>query len=657
MPIFNTRPVPYKPKPLQTESWDEFRGGLNSLLNPTEIKQNELSQADNLMLTGLGSPTKRWGTQIYFMAGATGAVRSQGAYYNGSTNEALAITDWGYLTKKSGASYTMITGASWASGYEAIMTQLDNKVYIVSSQRELIRYAGSTLVGFATIAVPTTSAITNLSGASGLGELTAVSYRIASEGKVGETLASTAISLASVQADPLLHRVRVTWTAVSAASGDLTGYVIYGRQPGRETFMARVNNTTTTYDDDGTDDPALTIDPKTADETGGLRAKYIIRYKDRLIYAGINNDPTRVVISGRVPNQEKNHWSYGGAYILVDPDSGDNITGLGISKYVNGGDAIIVFKERSIWILTLGTVTIGNYTLTDPQYQLLTMSHGCVSHKTIAAVEDDLFFLSRRGVYGLGFKQNLVNVIATTEISAKVRNKFEELNPAQWTRASAEYKDFKYVLSYPESGQSNNNKQLVFDRERAAWMGPWTIAGNNLTKYYDSDNKERLTYGSNVTPFIYDLSSDYGSDDNESINTTLKTRKEDFGSWNLFKTIKDVFTRFREVTGEVNVSIFVDDRNGTVQTVKSFTIASSADSGNSGWASFLWGDAQWGDSKASASIGDVSEIFRWANINSTGRSIQIQVTTDGENDKYKLLGVKLTAQNQGKGSIPASERV
>lgn len=657
MPIFNTRVPTYRPKPIRTESWDEFRGGLNSLLNPTEIKGNELAQADNLILTGLGSPTKRWGTQSYFMAGATGSVRALGAYYNAGTNELLALTDWGYLTKKSSASYAMITGASWPSGYEAVMTQLDNKVYIVSQQRELVRYEGTTLVSFATIDVPTIGSITNLSGASGLGELTAVSYRVATEGKVGETLASTALSLASVQADPLLHRVRISWTAVSAASGDLTGYVIYGRQPGRETFMARVSKETLTYDDDGTDDPAILIEPKTADETGGLRAKYIIRYKDRLIYAGINDDPTRVVISGRVPNQEKNHWSYGGAYILVDPDSGDNITGLGISKYVNGGDAIIVFKERSIWILTLGTVTIGNYTLTDPQYQLLTMSHGCVSHKTIAAVEDDLFFLTRRGVYGLGFKQNLVNVIATTEISAKVRNKFENLNAAQWTRAVAEYKDFKYVLSYPESGQSNNNKQLVFDRERSAWMGPWTVAGNNLFRYYDSTNVERLVYGSNATPFVYELSSDYSSDDNAAINTTLKTRKEDFGTWNLFKTLKDVFTRFREVSGEVNVNIFVDNQQGVVETVKSFTISSDANAGNSGWGSFIWGNAQWGDSEVSAGSGDVSEIFKWANINSTGRSIQIQVTTTGSNDNYKLLGIKLTGQAQGKGSIPASERV
>src|SRR3990167_8283641 len=422
MPILQQKVQTYKPPKPTVISWDDFRGGLNSFLNATELAGNELAQADNLLLVGRGVPSKRWGYGVYFMGGATGAVRGITSFYKSSTdtNEILSITDWGYMTKKSSASYSMLSGCSWPSGYEATFTQLDNKVYITSEGRELVKYDGSTLINFATIATPVTSAITNLSGASGIGELTAVGYRVSAEGEVGETLASTTLSLASVQADPTLHRVRVTWTPISTASGDLKGYVIYGRTPGDETFLARVNSFTTTYDDDGIDTPSQTVVSPTADSTGGYKAKFIIRYKDRLIVAGIDNQPTKVAISGRVPNHEKFHWSYGGGYVLVDPDSGEDITGLGVLR-----DKIIVFKERSIWELTLSTITIGNYTLVDPQYQLLTSSHGCISHRTIAAVEDDLFFLSRRGVYAIGYKPNILNVLSTTEISAKVRRSEE----------------------------------------------------------------------------------------------------------------------------------------------------------------------------------------------------------------------------------------
>jgi hypothetical protein len=650
MPIFNKKVPKFQPAKPTVTSWNNWKGGLNSFLDPTEIQGNELAQADNLLLSGAGIPSKRWGSGLYHLAGATGAVRGITSYYNGTTNELLALTDWGYLTKKSNASYSILTGASWASGYEATFTQLNNTVYVASQIRELVKYDGSTLINFATISTPVASTITNLSGASGIGELTQVSYRISAEGQVGETLGSTAISLASVQADPILMRTRVTWTAVSTASGDLTGYVVYGRDPGHETFLARVNNFTTNYDDDGDDVPSLTIDPPTADTTGGPQAKFIMRYKDRLIMAGLQNEPTKVLISGRVPWQERFHWSYGGASVLIDPDSGENITGLAVLR-----EKILVFKERSIWELTLGTVTIGNYTLTDPQYQLLTASHGSVSHKSIMPVEDDLFFLSRRGVYAIGFKPNILNVLSTTEISAKVRDKMDTINPNKWSMATAEYADYKYILTYPTVNNNYPNNQLVFDRERGAWMGPWFISANNLFRYYDSDNKEHLVYGSNVTPNIYELSSAYSTDDGAAIDTTLRTKKEDFGTWNLFKTIKDIFFQFKDVQGAVNVDVFIEERTGSVVTAKNFTITPTT--GNSGWGTFGWGDFQWGDSESSAGAGDVSEILRWLNTNKTGRSVQIQVRTTDATANYKLLGVKMEAQVQGKGSIPASYRV
>lgn len=650
MPIFQKRTPAFKPSKPTIIDWDNFRGGLNTFLDPIEIKGNELAQADNLLLSGAGIPSKRWGSALYFLAGATGAVRGITSYYNGATNELLSLTDWGYLTKMSNASYTMITGASWPSGYDATFTQLDNTVYILSQGRELVKYTGSSLVNFATIAAPVLSGISNLSGASGLGELTAVSYRVTSEGQVGETLGSTALSLASVQADPLLMRTRITWAAVSTASGDLTGYVIYGREAGRETFLARVTDDTLTYEDTGVDIPSQTIDPPTADSTGGPIGKFIIRYKDRLIVAGLTNEPTKIMISGRVPNQEKFHWSYGGAYVLIDPDSGENITGLAVLR-----EKILVFKERSVWELTLGTVTIGNYILTDPQYQLLTASHGAVSHKTIIPVEDDLFFLSRRGVYAIGFKPNILNVLSTTEISAKVRDKMDVINANKWHLAAAEYRDYKYVLSYPTSGSNYPDQQLIFDRERGAWMGPWFISTTNLFRYYDGTNTEHLVYGSSVTPNVYEMSADFSTDDGVAIDTTLRTKKEDFGTWNLFKTIKDIFLQFKDVKGTVNVDVFVEERDGNVATAKNFSITPTT--GNSGWGTFIWGDFQWGDSEESAGSGDVTEILRWINTNVTGRSLQIQVRTTGVSSNYKLLGVKMEAQTQGKGSIPASYRV
>src|SRR3990172_9058663 len=128
------------PKTLQLD-WDTWRGGVNTLLKQTEIKDNELAQADNLTLVGQGVPTKREGTSDYFLTApsvATGSQRVRGLrgvkFASGASgvNELLAISDWGQLVKKNGASYAVVNGYSYASGYPAEMAQVYNNVYIVN---------------------------------------------------------------------------------------------------------------------------------------------------------------------------------------------------------------------------------------------------------------------------------------------------------------------------------------------------------------------------------------------------------------------------------------------------------------------------------------------------------------------------------------------
>jgi len=152
VPIFNNNTKAYRPTKDAEFNWSTFKGGLNILEQKNEIAQNEVTQAQNIMFVGRGIPTKRWGTKLYYQAGnATGSVRGLQGFYQTSGSatvvELLSVTDDGYLTKQNGASYTRITGASWASGNQMYMAQLDNKMYFVNGQRELVRYSMPTLVG------------------------------------------------------------------------------------------------------------------------------------------------------------------------------------------------------------------------------------------------------------------------------------------------------------------------------------------------------------------------------------------------------------------------------------------------------------------------------------------------------------------------------
>jgi hypothetical protein len=72
--FLNTRAPAFKKRKDQEVIWDDFRGGLNLLLRPTELKQNELAQSDNILLKGSRVPTGRWGTSRYFTVNATGSI-------------------------------------------------------------------------------------------------------------------------------------------------------------------------------------------------------------------------------------------------------------------------------------------------------------------------------------------------------------------------------------------------------------------------------------------------------------------------------------------------------------------------------------------------------------------------------------------------------
>ena len=645
MPIFNTKQQDYKAPRDAEFSWENFRAGLNTLLRETELKDNELSRADNILLVGSGIPTKCWGTANYFQSAATGSVRGLFGYYNGATNELLAITDEGYLNKKNGSSYTAIIGASWASGYNAEMVQLNNNTYIVNGNDIFYKYDGSALSSFATIDPPTAGLITNLSGSSGIGPQTTASFRISAESQVGETLANCRVSLASVQEDFTNALLRISWTGTSAASGVLKGYVIYGTEFGNETYISRVGKDTLSYDYAGSPLPSLIVEPPTADSTGGPIAKYIIKYKDKLVMAGISGALTRVLWSGGGQNLEKFHWSQGGGWIDIDKDSGDNITGIAVHQ-----EKLIVFKEKSIWQLTLSV----SGSLVVPTSNLITSSHGCSAHRTIQAVENDLMFLSRDGTYVLGYEPNILNVIRTNEVSAKIRPTLAGITASDYLNASAMYMDHKYFLTFPTS-----RKTLVYDREKMAWLGPLNkpIGYNGFLTYFDSSNNRHYLSQDAEDPYVTEWNEDFSDDKGTTIETNLRTKWEDFKTWHLYKTLKDIFTNFKNASGTVTVNIRIINRDGNTETIKSFTITSPTSQISAGMGTDMLGSVMMGDTEGAGTEQTTTDVIRWSNLNKTARAVQVEVITNtGSTDNYELLGIRGSGRPQGKGSLPASWR-
>lgn len=652
-----TRTPTYRPAKDREVRWDNFKGGWNNLFKPTELKPNELAQADNLMLVGEGVPSGRWGSEVFNLAGTAGKIRLLDAYYNSltSTNYLLTITDQGYMARKNNASYAIITGASFASGINYQSAQLSNNTYIACASLPFVKFDGTNLIPYISIGNPTNVSVAQLSAASGF---TTYSWRITALSQTGETLGSLNKSLASLPLDLTLTSIKVSWNPVSAASGVLKGYNVYRGFAGDETLLQSVDNTTTQIYDTGTA-PADTIFVPSADTTGGILAKYILKFDDRLILSGVAGQPSRVYISSRYPYHDVFTAIDGGGYIDVSPNDGDDVTGLGIAGnqgMSTGGtappaSAILIFKNNSVHRVVLSTTQIGNFTVLDPQAQLLTSSNGCSSVDTIKAVENDTFYFGRKGLYTVGQEPNYLNQIRTNELSARIRPYVRDLSDEDFRMAAAGYIDNKYLLSFPSKKET-----VIYDRERGAFMGPWKTPWG-ITKwlrYFDTDGTEKWLAGTDNGPYVREFSSSYISDSGTAISKILRTKKEDMGDWSIFKVLKLFYVLFRNVRGSVTINLRIEDRTGNTVTTKSFAITSTLGAG--GWGNDEWGDQQYGQSDATVTLtGD--ELVRWAQIYKNCRVVQVEVQSTSASDNWEFLGVRMTAQPLGDSSLPATTRV
>lgn len=636
--------------------YESFNGGWNNLFKPTELKPNELAQADNLMLIGQGTPTGRWGSTPYHLAGEVGRVRLLDAYYNSltSTNLLLTITDSGYLVKKSDASYTIITGASFPSGSNYFGTQLGNNFYINGPSINFLKFDGSNLIPYVALSVPTNVSLAQLSAASGFNTY---NWLITATSLTGETIGSVAKSLTSLPLDLTQTSVRVSWNTVSATASTLTGYNIYRGFPGDETYIASVGPSATQFIDTGTPQ-ADTIFPPLADTTGGPRARFRLKFDDRIVLAGLDGDPSRVLISARYPNHDRFSAIDGGGYILVSPNDGDDITGLGIAgnqgMAVSGSSlpasAILVYKRNSTYRVTLSITQLGNYNILDPQAQFLSNT-GASSADTIKAVENDTYSFGVKGLNSTGQEPNFLNQIRTNEISARIRPYVQSLSDSDFKEATAAYIDFKYLLSFPIRRET-----IVYDHERLCFMGPWkTPFGiTKWLKYFDPSGQETWLAGTDTVPYVQQFSSSYSSDNGTAIAKSLRTKKEDMGNWSIFKVLKLFYVLFRNIRGSVTINLRIEDRTGNTVTTKSFAITSAL--GNGGWGGDQWGTQEWGLSTATVVLtGD--ELVRYSNIYKNCRVVQIEILTSGANDNFEFLATRMTANSLGDQSLPSPDRV
>lgn len=262
-------------------------------------------------------------------------------------------------------------------------------------------------------------------------------------------------------------------------------------------------------------------------------------YRDTLNYSTKTPDATKPL------DFATNGTSSNPGTITFRPGSGEKITGL-----VNFKNQLYVFLRNSIYRIAT-TSTVNEFTV-----QLVTNAVGCVSHRSICQVGEDIFFAADDGIYSLGDIANYTEV-RTTNKSARIQELFDALTSTNKSKLAAKYHNFKYHLFY-STGGSTNDACLVHDTRYGAWLDWRNIAANSATLFTSSSDKTDLYFGHPTTGAVYKMYSGT-TDDGTAISSYWTSKSFDQGLFDVTKKYLLTTWNLGALNGAVTLTVIFND--------------------------------------------------------------------------------------------------
>lgn len=383
------------------------------------------------------------------------------------------------------------------------------------------------------------------------------------------------------------------------------------------------------------------------------KAKFSVYYQNKHIAAGVDGQPSRLYISnltdatdftvttgGTQPQPDNTNdaengnpnvpgaTTFAGTPALTEANvidirknDGDKITGLAIFQEV-----LIVFKERSIYQVTFDSS--GNPTITP-----ITYATGCVSHKSIVNVENDVYFMSREGMRVLGNEPQFFAAIRTQVLSIRVQPVVDGIAKAYYSRCNAIYFDNKYILGHPTGSASSITKCLVYDRRFQAFTVWESFDAMDMVKFINTDNSEDLYFLDDGGTQVYKRVAGTYADNGAAIEAYVVSKAQDLGNPDITKFWVDIRLIFRRLNGQITLTVYSDDGI----TVGTTTIGSGAARGlgmNMLGQNMLGTDGE--TTTATASFVDNPQSI---GLNLDSRTMKFKIYNNRVNENFVLLGM------------------
>lgn len=509
--------------PSQPIADNNFNGGLNSTAGPLSLKNSESSDLLNIDFNKMGSILKRNGYTALNTSAISGSAKSDGlwwyelvsagaylSYIINVTNGAL------YKQDSLDGTWDAITGTgTYTAGNFCDFENWLNTLYITNNTDVPSMYLGSSTA----FPIPSFTANSYTFQVSGITTAPAVADTYTNNGNTYTVTYIRVSGAAGAQAGQIV----ATSSAAPSASGTLVR--MSGAGDANITFTSQAVNITLT------------------------KAKCVKQFNNYLFFGN--------VVIGGVTHKSRIVWSnikddltyLGTSFIDISKDDGQQITSLIILS-----DSLIVFKERSIYIVSFTGDADIPFTVERSDSNV-----GTVAQHSVQEIENGLVFLSYDGFYYFDSHNSY-------KISLQIQTTLLGYNATRFTQARSMRQKNKnrYFCSIPSSGQTNNDVIVVWDWQLNAFSLYSGLAANSMTAVYINGIDERIYFG-DYSGFVYRM--DTGSDD-YPLNVQTAINAYYYTNWKHYDDIVDQ-------KGVPNIVIYYQSNNAIITLVYSYNFESA----------------------------------------------------------------------------------
>lgn len=616
--------------------------GLNTLVNPNRIRNDELAEAINVAYTQYGVLTKRSGTSL--IVTLPSAPQGYGVYNKRETDGSytkyfLAVAAGiPYRIDPIAKTYSSIGGHTFHTTNRVVIRQGMNAVYFFDGNGNSVKWDGTSFTTFTPISAPTVPGVAKTGAGTGS---TTYDYIVTASNGAGETVGTSAVSQASMPASLNTSTyLTFSWTAAAGA----TIYNVYRSTTGAANATYLTSTTAVSFVDQGQADAtqSVTILVPNENTTAGPILATATIYHDSIV--GVEaTDRAKVWFSGGADKIDSFAPGDGGGWYRYHAEEGEGVNGVGVFAGL-GRDYLYFFKSHKIGQASF--TADGALSVSD-----VNLAVGADSDASLVPFENDFAFWSRYGGYTLRMEPNLVNVLRISELTARVHPTYvSSVTQSALSKVCGIYDKSNHVLLWSiPNGADDNNTSLAYDPVYLGFSEYRGIAATAFVKFTDAADNE-YTYGGDTSGNVFKL-FDGTSDMGSAIQFRAATKSFDMDSPWAYKFITRLWLIFGNVNATgIDVTLIQDG----VSVLKTFSISSGT--GNTGWDSDFWDDQSWDDSSGTIVSINNRSVKKYVDINKDLSSLQVTYENSTTTDSFEILGMFILHQASFKPP-PADQRI